>query len=72
MNCRVIIIGGALLALASCATQPTPAPGSTPQRQQQTQQRPPVPPLQDIRGPSTQPQLYRGSDDPMFAAPSYE
>ena len=71
MNCRVIMVGGALLALASCATQPTP-PGSTPQRQQQTQQRSPAPPLQDISGPRTQNQLYRGSDDPMYSAPSYE
>jgi hypothetical protein len=26
MNCRVILVGGALLALASCATEPTPGP----------------------------------------------
>src|SRR6185436_19501227 len=28
MNCRVIIVGGALLALASCATEPTPGPNA--------------------------------------------
>ena len=72
MNRRVMMVGGALVALASCATQPTPRPAGTVQRQQQTQQGPPAPVIeinsqQGIAGPRMQ-NLYREQDDPIFGA----